>query len=122
MEKSKDAMMKLIDCDDIGDLQEYVGCKVEHGKGRGMMKLTQLALIQSFQDEFGLEADGMKPRTPAVPGEVLQKGDKRNRLSHMDQGKYRSGVGKLLHMMRWSRPDVMNAVRETSKFMQEATG
>src|SRR5687767_14171305 len=79
-------------------------------------------MLQSFQDEFGIEADGMKPRTPAVPGEVLQKGDERNRLSYMDQRKYRSGVGKLLHMMRWSRPDVMNAVRETSKFMQEATG
>src|SRR5687767_2152082 len=34
-----------------------------------------------------------------------------------EQKKYRSGVGKLLHMMRWTRPDIMSTVRETSKFM-----
>ena len=37
-----------------------------------------------------------------------------------EQKKYRSGTGKLLHMMRWSRPDNLNAVRELSKHMKEA--
>ena len=36
------------------------------------------------------------------------------------QKKIRSGTGKLLHMMRWSRPDVLNAVRELSEHMKEA--
>ena len=35
------------------------------------------------------------------------------------QKKYISGTGKLLHMMRWSRPDILNAVRELSKHMKE---
>ena len=30
---------------------------------------------------------------------------------------YHLGVGKLLHMMRWSIPDKLNAVRELSKHM-----
>jgi hypothetical protein len=34
-----------------------------------------------------------------------------------EQTKYRSGVGKLLHMMQWSRPEIYNAVRELSIFM-----
>jgi hypothetical protein len=34
-----------------------------------------------------------------------------------EQTKYRSGVGKLLHVMRWSRPDIYNAVLELSRFM-----
>src|SRR5688572_6811902 len=117
VEHSKDKMMKLFDCDDIGDLQEYVGCKVEHDKEKKVMKLTQPVMIQSFQDEFEIETDGMKPRTPAVPGEVLQTSDDRNVMTQGEQKKYRSGLGKLLHMMRWTRPDIMNAVRETSKFM-----
>ena len=33
---------------------------------------------------------------------------------------YRSGVGKLLHLMKWSRPEILNAVRELSKFMSGA--
>jgi hypothetical protein len=37
------------------------------------------------------------------------------------QGDFRKGVGKLLHMMRWSRPDTLNAVRELSRNMTHAT-
>src|SRR5687768_3230212 len=120
VEHSKNEMIKLFDCDDIGDLQEYVGCKVVHDKEKRVMRLTQPVMIQSFQDKFDIEADGMKPRTPAAPGEVLQSGDDKMALTYAEQKKYRPGVGKLLHMMRWSRPDIMNAVRETSKFMMKA--
>jgi len=38
-------------------------------------------------------------------------------LTEGEQTKYRSGVGKLLHIMRWSRPEIYNAVRELSRFM-----
>jgi hypothetical protein len=41
-------------------------------------------------------------------------------VSYSDQKRYQSGVGKLLHMMRWSRPDTLNSVRELSRFMQSA--
>ena len=34
---------------------------------------------------------------------------------------YSSGVGKLLHMMRWSRLEILNSVHETSRFMQKAS-
>jgi hypothetical protein len=34
-----------------------------------------------------------------------------------EQTKYRSGVGKLLHMMRWYRPEIYNSVRELSRLM-----
>jgi hypothetical protein len=34
---------------------------------------------------------------------------------------YRSGVGKMLHMMKWSRNDIMNRVRELSRFMPAPT-
>ena len=37
------------------------------------------------------------------------------------QTKYRSGTGKLLHLMKWMRLDVLNSVRELSQFMTGAT-
>ena len=40
---------------------------------------------------------------------------------YKDQKTYRSGVGKLLHMMRWSRPEILNSVRELSRFMSGAS-
>jgi hypothetical protein len=46
---------------------------------------------------------------------VLVKVQEGNELDTKEQKTYRSGVGKLLHMMRWSRPDVLNVARELSK-------
>jgi hypothetical protein len=37
------------------------------------------------------------------------------------QKKYWSGVGKLRYLTTWSRPDILNAVREVSRFLQAPT-
>jgi hypothetical protein len=118
--KEKDKMKNLFDCDDIGEMTEYVGCKVEYNKEERYMRLTQPVMIQSFQDEFDLPTDGPAPYTPAETGQVLSKGEKENEMPMERQKKYRSGTGKLLHMMRWTRPEILNAVRECSKFMSGA--
>jgi hypothetical protein len=106
-------MMELFDCDDVGELKEYVGCKVDYDQEIGTMKLTQLVMIQSFNEEFELPK-GAAPNTPAIPGTVLTAGEIKNQVNNKLQSKFRSGVGKLLHMMRWTRLEVQNAVRELS--------
>jgi hypothetical protein len=97
-------------------MKEYIGCKID--RQGGQLKLTQPVLLQSFFDESDLPNDKSYPSTPAEPGSVHIKGDK---LSMSEQCKYRSGVGKLLYLIRWSRPEIMNSVRELSRFMQEAS-
>jgi hypothetical protein len=97
---------------------EYVGCKVEHDRTNHWMKLTQPVMIQSFKDEFVLPDDS--PQLPAPTGEVLKRyaGDPLN-----DKGgrKYRSGRGKLMHMMKWSCHDILNRARELMRFMAAPT-
>jgi hypothetical protein len=117
---AKEEMKKRFDCDEVGELAEYVGCKVDHNKEEGWIKLTQPVLMQSYVDEFDLP-EGEVPRTPATPGSVLQKVDPKDWLPDELQSKYRSGVGKLLHMMKWTRPEILNAVRELSRFMAHAS-
>ena len=80
------------------------------------MKLTQPVLLQSFEDEFELP-EGKSLNTSAVPGEVLRSRTDTSLMSGEMQMKYRSGTGKLLHLMKWSRPDVLNSVSELSHFM-----
>ena len=46
-----------------------------------------------------------------------EKPEKRNLLPKQKQTFFRCGIGKLLHIMRWSRLEVMNRVRECSKYM-----
>jgi len=51
--------------------------------------------------------------TPTEPGSTLPKVDEDAELNEKEQTYFRSGVGKLLHMMRWLRPGVYSAVLGT---------
>jgi hypothetical protein len=93
--------------DEQGEMKEYVGCKVERNHEEGWMKLTQPVMIQSFTDEFKLPDEA--PVIPAKQGDILDE-DEGDPLSAGDTTTYRSGVGKLLHMMKWSRNDILNRV------------
>jgi hypothetical protein len=68
-------------------------------------------------DEFKFERD-LKVKNPAVPGTVLHPTE--NKLSPDDLFTYRSGTGKLLHLMKWSHPEIANSVRELSRYITGA--
>jgi hypothetical protein len=112
-------MRSHFECDYLGPMKEYLGCKIDHDRKNGSMKITQPVMIQSFEDEFNINTD-RKRITPAEPGSVLPPAAERNFVGQKDQKYYRSGVGKLLHMARWSRPEIQNAVRELSRSMKGA--
>ena len=46
--------MKRFECDEVRELKEYVGCKVDYNRKEGWIKLTQPVLMQSYTDEFKL--------------------------------------------------------------------
>ena len=118
--EAKKQMLEKFDCDEVGNMDEYVGCKIDRDWDEGSLRFTQPVMIQSFHDEFNLPT-ARPPNTPGAPGEHLVKGDDGTQMDENMQLKYRSGVGKLLHMMRWSRPEILNPVRELSKYMSGAT-
>lgn len=114
VEESKSEMKKLFECEDIGDLNEYVGCKISRNDG---FTFTQPVMLQSFKDEFDLPDRDQK--VPALAGVTLTKATDENELSPKETTYFRKGVGKLLHMMRWSRPEVCNSVRDLSRHMSK---
>ncbi len=87
----------------------------------GGIKFLQNVLLQSYWDEFDIK--GLKKfNTPATPGTVLKKPmDGDVLLTPEKQTLYRSGVGKSMHMMQYSRPDTYNAVRDLARHMTSAT-
>ena len=117
---AKNEFKKHFEVDDLGLLTEYVGCKIEYDRDRRRMKLTQPVLIQSINDEFDIPTCGQEPRTPAAPGQVLPPYDPSAPLSPEELTKFRSGVGKMIHLMKWSRPEISYAVHELSKYMKGA--
>jgi hypothetical protein len=93
--------------DEQGELQEYVGCKIERSVEGRWMKLTQPVTIQSYTDEFNFPDE--RPELPARPGEVLTT-DIGIPIDSQDGTTCRKGTGKLLHMMKWSRHDTLNRI------------
>ena len=107
--------MEHFELDQLGELSEYVGCKIQHNREEGWMRLTQPVIVQSFEDEFDLTAH-TTTKTPAAPGEVLEEGDDEHRLPPNEHKDYRKAVGKLLHVTKLTRPEISNATRELSRF------
>jgi hypothetical protein len=98
--EAKDMMGKIFDCKDVGEMNEYVGCKIERDLEAPSLRMTQPFLLQSFEDEFDISQMG-KPGLPAPAGLMLTKGDKKeSEAVPMTQQAYRKGVGKLLHVTR----------------------
>ena len=73
VEKTKKVLIERFDCKDCGDIEEYVGCKVERTKN--LLKFTQPVLMQSYNDKFELPKKSYK--MPAPAGLVLVAGTKK---------------------------------------------
>ena len=97
------------DCHDVGEVKEYVGCKIEMDVKNRSMKFVQPVMLQSFADEF-VTSISRNPRTPAEAGTVLMPGNDGSKVDKTRHTYFRKGLGKLLHITRWSRPEVHNSV------------
>ena len=106
---------------EIGKMSEYVGCtinQVENG-----VYLSQRDLIFKMQESFSTELSTVKGNfnTPAsVNDTVVREKDEHDLINKEDQRLYRSGVGMLLYLIKHSRPDISNSVRELAKVLDGA--
>jgi hypothetical protein len=49
-----EVMNKYFDCNNIGELKEYVGCKIERSMDKTKILLSQPVIIHSFINEFNV--------------------------------------------------------------------
>ena len=117
----KSKLMEQFDCTDCGNLDEYVGLKLERDeKGPcGGLKMYQPVLLQSLVDEFEIDPEARKWNSPAEAGTVMFKTDEDPPLNKADQTYLRKGVGKLMHIQGWSRPELSHRTRELAKHMND---
>ena len=107
---AKKKMMARFDCEDIGPLKDYIGSKIDIFRAEGYMHITQLVLLQILNDEFELPG-GKTPVTPATLGSLeVKEGQVKPMMQEM-QTEYRKGVGKLLYLMRHSKPTISHQTR-----------
>ena len=109
----------------VGDLREYVGCRIdfENGKGGKVAYLTQPDIVKKIENKFGSEILKLTKcyGTPSSPGYVaVRPKEEEPKLTEEVQKRFRSGVGTLLYLVKHSRPDISNSVREHAKVMDSA--
>ena len=102
------------------DIEDFIGCRIE--KEDKSILLSQPDLIKKMLKKFGDKIQNMREyETPAPSGtHIIRCKDDEAKLSDDDQAEFRSGVGSLLYLLKHSRPDLSNSVRELSKVMDGA--
>ena len=65
------------------------------------------------------DADQKSYKTPAGPGTRLSKSESPTLVNDKEHSHYRTTVGKLLFLLKHSRPDMGNCIRELSKTLDD---
>jgi hypothetical protein len=105
------------------NLTDYLSCNIEFRDGGKKAWLGQPHLIKNLKNSFGEMVKGLqKYLTPGTPGQgMIRPQEDVEKVPDEDHKAYRSGVGMLLYLVKHSRPDIANAVRELSKLMDGPT-
>ena len=79
--------------------------------------------MKKLQQFFTEEVKNQRsPNTPGTPSfRITRPGPDDPVIDATQQKRYRSGVGMLLYLVKHSRPDIANAVRELSKSLDRST-
>ena len=118
MTQTKEKFIKVVDCDDIGPMQEYIRTKIDADEKPKFKNYTTAFLVQSLKNKFKFREENAKPEVPAVAGTHLVPN--RPKLHREEQTKYCSGIRKLLYLMKWSHPELAYSVHELTRFMTQA--
>jgi Reverse transcriptase (RNA-dependent DNA polymerase) len=114
---------KIFKVKDLGKLENFIGCKIIENQAKDTLWIHQPKLLKHLKQAFGKLIEDIKEyKTPAAPKtSIVRPQPGEPLISPDDQKLYRSGVGMLLYLVKHSRPDISNAVRELSKVADGAT-
>jgi hypothetical protein len=100
------------------DLRDYLSCEIHFSHDKSKAILHQSHIIKSLKSEFNNEIKNLQTyKTPGTPGQGMIRSQEGVSVSDTDHRRYRMGVGKLLYLVKHTRPDIANAVRELSKVL-----
>ncbi|MHA7927767.1 MAG: Ty1/Copia family ribonuclease HI, partial [Marinobacter sp.] len=100
------------------EMTDYLSCNIISNYDGSRCWLGQPHLIKNLERKFGERVKKLqKFKTPGTPGKGVMRPEnpKIPHVSKEEHADYRSGVGMLLYLVKHSRPDIANVVRELSK-------
>ena len=103
-------------------MTDYLSCELKYNEDKSKAWNGQPHSIKKLEKKFKhLTKRKSCMKTPGTPGiKSLKPENDEECLSDELQTEYRSGTGMLLYLVKHSRPDISNAVRELTKCMDKA--
>jgi Reverse transcriptase (RNA-dependent DNA polymerase) len=107
----------------LGKLENFVGCRIIQSKDKTKLWIHQPKLIKHLEEDFSKYITTTREFiTPAGPKtHIVRPNEDELKITSAEQTIFRSGVGMLLYLIKHSRPDIANGVRELSKVADGAT-
>jgi hypothetical protein len=99
---------------DLGEVRKILGLEITRDRAKRTIKITQTAFADELIAEYGL-TDAREARTPPASLELLEPVSVKDKLADVDQ--YQRVIGKLLYLMRGSRPDICFSVTRLSRYV-----
>jgi hypothetical protein len=102
---------------DVGPLSEYVGCTMVKDPHKQKLWMWQPDLLLKMERIFKQPIEAIqKYKTPAAPGHIIMKSENPSEVVDAEtHSLYRSDVGMLLFLVKFSRPEMSNVIREAAK-------
>jgi hypothetical protein len=119
-----EALSKIVKVKDLGTMKHFVGCHLIDSPDKQTIYIHQPKLLHHLEEGFSqyIKQGSRVYLTPGAPKTVVMRPEEKDPvLNPEEQTKYRSGVGMLLYLVKHSRPDIANAVRELTKVLDRAT-
>ena len=125
-EEATDAAIKVLQghfqVKDPTSLEDYLGVQIVQSDNDKQAWLGQPTIMKNLEKQFGERVAKKKMTiTPGTPGFIGGKVDDISKVDEKTQSMYRSGVGTLLYLFKYIRPDITNPVRELSKSIDDAS-
>ena len=105
-----------------GKMDEYVGCQIKQ-INKDCLIMHQMELVRKLERIFHDDIEALKNRKILLGTNqgIIRPKKGENLISKEERTKYCSGIGMLLYLVKYSRPDLSNAVRELLKLNDGAT-
>jgi len=117
LEKVKAKLSSRFTMKDLGDIHYLLKIDIKRDRANRILSMSQHKYIMDLLQKFDMVDCNTEP-TPQAKSIVLEKEESMNPEQIAAQPfDYRGLVGSLMYLVRGTRPDIANAVRELSKFL-----
>ena len=99
-----------------GTMDEYVGCQIKRVNKKCII-IHQSDQLNKLRRIFEEDIEDLKSREMSFGSNnrITRPKEGEKLISKEEQTRYRSGISMLLYLVKYSRPDLSNAVRELSR-------